>query len=273
VPEPVRIIVPAGDTIVPVEFLSAVAHDRDGFEVVRVPGEAGLPYSHPAEAVRAIQPDDVAGISLAEHATPAKASPDNPVTRIAGDLEGALLRMGVLNLGAAALLVAFNPVSPQLLSFGFAAWIALASLSAIVGAIGMRRHTRGTRFTFATTALPTLLLGLVGLATAVFVVADPSAAGRVIGVLIALYATARGSADLYVALRVGEATKPRWLLYASGTFGVVAGLAIVFGRNHGIGLIRLSLTLYLALTGVSLVAYVVAIRREAKLRISALMNG
>ena len=135
----------------------------------------------------------------------------------------------------------------------------------------MKRRTAGTRFTFTTTALPTLLAGLAGLAVASFLFADPEAGRRFFGVIVAVYAMARGAADLWVATRVGTQTaKPRWLLYAGGLLGIVTALAIFFGPNHGRGVVRLSLALYLGLTGVSLVAYVVSTRRAAKRRMREL---
>ena len=86
----------------------------------------------------------------------------------------------------------------------------------------MKRKTAGTRFTFTTTALPTLLAGLAGLAIAAFLFADPEAGREFFGVVVAVYAMARGSADLWVATRMGRQTaKPRWLLYAGGLLGIV----------------------------------------------------
>ncbi len=74
--------------------------------------------------------------------------------RATAGVENALLRAGLLNLAAAALILLLHPVPEQALTLGFAAWVAVASLSAIVGAFGMRRQTASTRFTFVTTALP-----------------------------------------------------------------------------------------------------------------------
>ncbi len=159
----------------------------------------------------------------------------------------------------------------ELLTLGFALWIAVASLSAIVGAIGMKRQTAGTRFTFTTTALPTLLAGLAGLAVASFLFADPEGGKRFFGVLVAVYAMVRGAADILTARRVQRTAKPRWLLYAGGGIGIVTALAIFFGPNHGRGIVRLSLALYLGLTGVSLVAYVTSNRRAAKRRVRELL--
>jgi uncharacterized membrane protein HdeD (DUF308 family) len=135
----------------------------------------------------------------------------------------------------------------------------------------MKRKTAGTRFTFTTTALPTLLGGLAGLAVASFLFADPENGKRFFGVMIAVYAMVRGAADIFTARRVQRTAKPRWLLYAGGAIGIVTALAIFFGPNHGRGIVRLSLALYLGLTGVSLVAYVASSRRAAKLRVRELL--
>jgi len=274
VPAPVRFVVPAADALTPAAFLSAVCAEREGFQIERVPGGRGLPYDAPAEAVRAISPDDVDGIALAERAkTVPRRSADSPVYRATSGLRDALLRAGLLNLIAAAIIVGLNPVPEQLLTFGFAAWVAIASLSAVFGAVTMKRRTAGTRFTFTTTALPTLLMGLAGLAVASFLFADPQAGRQFFGVSVAVYAMARGAADLWVATRVSTQTpKPRWLLYAGGVLGIVTALAIFFGPNHGRGVVRLSLALYLGLTGVSLVAYVVSTRRAAKRRMRDLLG-
>ena len=92
-------------------------------------------------------------------------------------------------------------------------------------------------------------------------------------IAVAVYAMARGAADLWVAMRVGSQTaKPRWLLYAGGVLGIVTALAIVFGPNHGRGIVRLTLALYLGLTGVSLLAYVWSVRRDAKRRMRELLG-
>ena len=55
--------------------------------------------------------------------------------------------------------------------------------------------------------------------------------------------------------------------------GFVTALAIVFGPNHGRGVVRLTLALYLGLTGVSLVAYVLSLRRDARRRMRELLGG
>ena len=166
-----------------------------------------------------------------------------------------------------------NPLPVQQLTVGFALWVAVASVSAIYGAVTMKGRTAGTRFTFTTTALPTLLMGIAGVALAVFLFSNPEAGRRFFGVVVAVYATARGAADLWVALHVGsETTKPRWLLYAGGVLGIVTALAIVFGPNHGRGVVRLTLALYLTLTGVSLVAYVWSIRSGARRRMRELLG-
>ena len=242
---------------------------------MRRPGARGLPFSAPAEAVRAITPDDAEGIALAEKARPVpRDARKDAALNATGGIENALLRTGVLNLVAAAIIVLLNPVPVQQLTLGFALWIAIASASAIFGAVTMKSRTAGTRYTFTTTALPTLLMGIAGLAVASFLFANPEAGRRFFGVAVAVYATARGAADLWVALRTGGQTaRPRWLLYAGGVLGIVTALSIVFGPNHGRGVVRLTLALYLGLTGVSLVAYVVSIRRGARRRMRELLGG
>jgi pimeloyl-ACP methyl ester carboxylesterase/uncharacterized membrane protein HdeD (DUF308 family) len=270
---PSTFVAPSDDTLTPTDFLERVAHDRDGFELRVVPGERGLPYAHPAEAVRAIAPDDAEGIALAERAAPVRSGrAGNPVLGATVGVENALLRAGLLNLGAATLILVLHPVSEKLLTVGFALWIAIASLSAIVGAFGMKHRTASTRFTFTTTALPTLLMGLAGLALASFLFADPADGRRFFGIAVAVYATVRGAADIYTARRAGGTARPRWLLYAGGTIGILTALAILFGPNHGRGIVRLSLALYLGLTGVSLVGYVVSARRESKKRVRELLG-
>jgi hypothetical protein len=47
----------------------------------------------------------------------------------------------------------------------------------------------------------------------------------------------------------------------------------VFGPNHGRGILRLSLALYLGLTGASLLIYVVSIKRAAARRTRELLDG
>jgi len=277
VPEPVRFIAPSLDALTPTDYLARVCAAREEFELVVVEGDRGLPYARPAEAVRAIDPDDTEGIALAEKATPAPLSDaDNPILSATGGVEGALLRSGVLNLIAAALILGLGVVNvpnrTQVLTFGFAAWVVIASLSAIVGAFGMKGKTAGTRFTFTTTALPTLLMGIAGLALASFLFADPDNGRRFFGVVVAVYAMVRGAADIYTARSVRYTAKPRWLLYAGGAIGVATALAIFFGPNHGRGMVRFSLALYLGLTGVSLVAYVSANRLAAKRRIRELLG-
>jgi pimeloyl-ACP methyl ester carboxylesterase/uncharacterized membrane protein HdeD (DUF308 family) len=273
VPAPARFIAPSEDGLTPAAYLAHVCEEREGFELVTIAGKRGFPYTRPGEAVRAIDPDDAEGIALAERATPAvQERSDNPIFRATGGVENALLRAGLLNLVAAAVIVALNPVPEQLLTVGFAAWVALASISAIVGALTMKRKTAGTRFSFVTTALPTLLMGLAGLAVASFLLADAENAKRFFGIAVAVYATARGAADIYTAMRLEQTAKPRWLLYSGGAIGLVTALAIFFGPNHGRGIVRLSLALYLGLTGFSLVSYVVSNRRAAKRRVSELLG-
>jgi cis-3-alkyl-4-acyloxetan-2-one decarboxylase len=275
VPAPVLFVVPSEDTLTPKAFLVRVSADRTGFRVASPPGAGTLPYDVPAEAVRAISPDDAEGIALAERAKPvAPRKADNPVVRAAGDLQGALLRTGILNLAAAAIVLLIPTGQDKVLTLGFAIWVAIASVSAIVGAVGMKHKTAGTRFTFTTTALPTLLMGLAGLAVAAFLFADPAAGRRFFGVVVAVYAMARGTADLWVAMQVGtQTTKPRWLLYTGGALGLVTALAIFFGPYHGALLIRLTLAAYLGLTGMSLVAYVVSVKRAAKRKIRELVSS
>jgi len=273
VPAPVLFVIPAEDTLTPVAFLERVCASREGLEISRVEGARGLPFAQPAAALRAISPDDLEGIALAERAQPAPAATiDQILGRATGGIENALLRTGLLNLAAAALIVLLPPLNDQRMTLAFALWVALASLSAIVGALGMKRKTAGTRYTFTTTALPTLLMGLCGLALAAFLFAEPESGKRFFGVAVAVYATARGAADLWVAMRVTDTSKPRWLLYGGGVLGMVTALAIVFGPQHGRGVIRLSLASYLALTGVSVVAYVISVRRGATRRMGEMLE-
>ncbi len=275
VPAPVLFVVPSEDSLTPAAFLDRVSAEREGFEITRVTGDRWLPFTRPVEAVRAISPSDAEGIALAERAKPVpRRSSDDASRRAAGSIEKTLLRTGLLNLAAAAVIVALNPVPAEQLTLGLAVWIAVASVSAIVGALGMRRKTAGTRFTFTTTALPTLLIGLAGVAIAAFLFSDREAGRRFFGVIVAVYATARGAADLWVATHVGTQTsKPRWLLYAGGLIGITTALAIVFGPNHGRGAVRLLLALYLGMTGASLIFYVVSVRRAARNRIRGLLSG
>ena len=68
---------------------------RDGFEVVEVPGGRSIPADRPAEIVRAVAPDDAIGISLAEKLEPAPAArTDSPVYRATAGVESAFLRSG-----------------------------------------------------------------------------------------------------------------------------------------------------------------------------------
>ncbi len=277
VPAPVRFVALTDDAITPNDYLSRACEEREGFSCVTVEGERGLVYERPAEAVRAIDPEDTEGIALAASLRPvAQRRSESPVLRATGDLEAALLRAGVLNLVAAAFVLVLGlvdvPNREQVLTIGFALWIAVASASAIVGAIGMRRKTAGTRFSFVTTALPTLLVGIAGLVLASALFADPAAGQAFFGVLVAIYAMLRGAADIFTARRVERTAKPRWLLYAGGAIGIVTALAILFGPNHGRGIVTLSLALYLSLTGVSLVVYVVSSRRAARRRVNELLG-
>jgi len=277
VPAPVRFIAPSGDTLTPTTYLTQVCAEREGFELVVVEGDRGVAFARPAVAVRAIDPEDAEGISLAEGASPvSQTDADSPLLRATGGVESALLRAGLLNLGAAVFVIVLGllnlPNRDQILTLGFALWVVVASLSAIVGAIGMKGKTAGTRYTFTTTALPTLLMGLAGLALASFLVADPDNGKRFFAVAVAVYAMVRGAADIYTARSVTNTAKPRWLLYAGGAIGVITALAIAFGPNHGRGIVRLSLALYLGLTGVSLVSYVTSNRRAAKARVRELLG-
>jgi len=277
VPAPVRFVAPSQDALMPIDYLTRVCADRDGFELAVIDGDRGIVFARPAEAVRAIDPDDAEGIALAEKVVPAKqGDADNPLFRATGGVENALLRSGLLNLAAAAFVLGLSlidfPNRNQVLTLGFALWVTIASLSAIIGAIGMKGKTAGTRFTFTTTALPTLLMGVGGLALASFLFTDPENGRRFFGVVVAVYAMVRGAADIYTARSVRHTAKPRWLLYAGGAIGVITALSILFGPNHGRGMVRLSLALYLGLTGVSLVAYVSANRLAAKRRIRELLG-
>jgi uncharacterized membrane protein HdeD (DUF308 family) len=269
---PVRFVAPSQDPMVPRAWLARVCGQRDGFELLEVPGERDLPFALPVEAVRAIAPGEPETIELAHDSRPHPNASDNPLARATSGVQGALLRAGLLNLVAAAVVVLLNPVPELLLTYGFAAWVVVASVSAIVGAVEMKRQTAGTRFTFVTTALPTLLMGVAGLALASFLFADPGAARRFFGAMIAVYAMVRGVADIWVARRVEGTAKPRWLLYAGGAIGIATALAILFGPNHGRGMVRLSLALYLGLTGLSLVSYVVSARRTSRRRVREILG-
>jgi len=274
VPAPVRFIVPSHDALTPSEFLKRVCTEREGFEFVEVVGERGLPYASPVEAVRGITPTDTEGIALAERAKPApERTAADPFLKALGGVENTLLRTGLLNLVAAAFILALHPIPGDLLTVGFTLWVLVASLSAIVGAFTMKRKTTSARFSFVTTALPTLLMGLAGLAVAGLMFSDPDTAKRFFGAVIAAYAMARGAADIYMASSIRDAAKPRWLLYAGGLTGVITALAIVFGPNHGRGILRLSLAFYLGMTGASLLAYVISARRARRRLLRELLSA
>ncbi len=105
-----------------------------------------------------------------------------------------------------------------------------------------------------------------------FLFADPGdGAKRFFGVAIAVYAHAFAvppTSGSHGAWR--RTARPRWLLYA-GRDRHRDGAAILFGPNHGRGMVRLLLALYLGLTGATTVAYVVALRRDAKRRVRDLL--
>lgn len=273
VPTPARFVSPEGDTLTPADYLARVSNEREGFEAVRIPGERGVFYREPRVAIGAICPDDAEAIRIAADVKPVPTgSADDLLLRATGGVENALLRSGLLNLAAAVLVLLLSPERRELLTLGFALWVAISSLSAIYGAITMKRRTAGTRFTFTTTALPTLLAGLAGLALASALFADPDLGRRFFGITVAVYAMARGIADLYVARSVERVGRPRWMLYASGAIGVVTALAVMFGPNNGAGMVRLVLALYLGMTGFSLLSYVFTARVESKRRMRALLG-
>jgi len=273
VPAPVRFVLAAGDTLTPRAFLSAASERRDGFEVLVVEGGRGLPAERPLEAVRAIDPADDEGIVLAQRLVPRPiVARRDPLGDAIGGVQSAVLRAGLLNLMAALLIVTLHPLNERVLTWGFAAWVAVASASAVVGALTMKRRTSGTRFTFTTTALPTLLAGLAGLVLAAVLFVDPAVGRGFFGVSVAVYAMVRGAADLFLAMRVQQSARPRWLLFASAAIGLATALSILFGPSHGRGILRMSLALYLGLTGASLIAYVFSMRRAARRRIVELLG-
>jgi uncharacterized membrane protein HdeD (DUF308 family) len=176
-------------------------------------------------------------------------------------------------MAGAALVLILHPVNAEMLTYGFAAWVAVASSSMIVGALGMKRRTASTRYTFVTTGLPTLLAGLGGLALSAFVFADPDRARLYLGAVIAVYSLVRGAADIALARRRSDTIRPRWLLYSAGAFGIITAVAILAGPDHGRGVLRLSLALYLGLTGATLVGYVVTARRAVDRRLREVLGG
>ena len=164
VPAPVRFVVPSDDSLTPTAYLARVCAEREDSSWSRSRASEGCRTRTPPRPCAPSTPTDAEGIALAEQreAGRRRASGENPLFRATGGVESALLRAGVLNLVAAAWCIAWGcstSRTEQVLTLGFALWIAVASLSAIVGAIGMKRKTAGTRFTFTTTALPTLLGG------------------------------------------------------------------------------------------------------------------
>jgi pimeloyl-ACP methyl ester carboxylesterase/uncharacterized membrane protein HdeD (DUF308 family) len=273
VPAPARFVIPSEDPLTPAAFIARVWEEHDGFELMFLDGERGLPYLDPAAAIQGITPEDTEGLELAKQAKPRPPGTTKDfIQRTTGSLESTLLRTGLLNLGAAAAILVLHPLPEMVLSYGFAIWVTFASASAIFGAITMKRKTAGARFTFATTALPTLLGGLAGLVIATMLFAEPELGRQIFGVAIAVYATARGGADLWTARHIQDTARPRWLLYLSGVIGIVTALAIVFGPNHGVGLVRLSLAFYLLLTGATMIGYVFSARKAAEERAQLLMG-
>lgn len=262
---PVRIVAPKSDTILSLEYLESVCARREQCELLTPEGGPGLPASDPAAAVRAIDPADTEAAVLAEHTPPVRIKSRGTIADLLGGVENALLRNGLLNIAAAVALMAFNPLPQGLLVAVFAIWVASSAVSTIIGAIGLRRSGVGAW-------LPWLLIGVVGVAFAVYVSLRQDLAVAVISLVIAIYAAYHGFADLYIAWRVRETAKPRWLLYLGGTVGIATALAIFFAPGGGRNLVRISLEVYLIATGGSLVAYSLAVKRAARRRVRELLE-
>jgi len=272
VPAPVRFVVPTEDTASARAYLAGFCGDHDGFTLAEPDGDRAHIANTPAAAVRALDPENAAAIAAAESMPPARRASRRGWLDAVSGVENTMLRNGAFSLLAALVLALLHPIPNRILIGGAAIWVAVSAISTIAGAMGMRRGTDDSSIPWVLSGLPWVLVGAVGVAFAFFVKMEPATSMRILALGVAAYAAYRGGADLFIAWKIKELTRPRWLLVVSGVAGVVTALSILFGPNHGRIVTRIVLQVYLLVTGGSLVAYAMVVKLRTRARVKELMG-
>jgi pimeloyl-ACP methyl ester carboxylesterase/uncharacterized membrane protein HdeD (DUF308 family) len=265
VPAPVLFVAPTKDGLTPTDYLKRVVASREGFAIQTPVGARELPLTSPAVAVRAIQPDDSDAATLAEHAGPARGRKSTAFVDVVGGVENTMLRNGIFSIVLALAIQVVHPLPDRALTLMFATWVAFSAVSTVLGAVGLRRSGKGAW-------IPYFLIGVVGVGFAVFVGIQQDKAMRLLSLVIAVYALYHGFADLYVAWKIRDTAKPKWLLYLSGIVGLAAALAIFFAPGGGRNIVRITLEIYLLATGGALLAYAISVKMAARRRVKALLG-
>jgi pimeloyl-ACP methyl ester carboxylesterase/uncharacterized membrane protein HdeD (DUF308 family) len=265
VPAPVHFVVPGGDVLTPVGYLKRVAEAREGFDVATPEGSRELPLAEPAAAVREIEPKNSDAAALAQRIGPARVRKKTAFVDVVGGVENTMLRNGVLALALLVTIQLVHPLPDRLLALMFAGWVAFSAISTIIGAVGLKHSGKNAWIAY-------VLIGLVGIAFAIFVGIQQDKAMRLLSLVIAFYALYHGGSDIFVAWKIGRTAKPRWLLFLSGAVGIAAALAIFFAPGGGRNIVRIVLEVYLLATGVSLLAYALSVKAAARRRVRVLMK-
>ncbi len=256
---PVRFVVPLGDAITPRTFLAEEAASHSGFSLFEPPGDRLLPMSDPPAGVRVIDPDRDDEVSAARAEEPVKPPKSSRLTGYLSTITWLLLlRGGLALLGGLTLLFA-STIPPRLVTTALAVWLLVEALQTIAGAFGLRRQGKAW--------LPWFLVGVVSGGFALFLTASEALAVRIAAVYVAVWAIARGTADLYVASRVRRMPGPRWLLVAQGVLGVLVGVLLLLVPELGARLLRYTLGGMLTVSGSLTLAYAWSTNRGIARRI------
>jgi uncharacterized membrane protein HdeD (DUF308 family) len=167
--------------------------------------------------------------------------------------------------GALPLLLLPGRINPRLITTGLAVWLLVEAIQTIIGAVGLRRSGKSW--------LPWLLIGAASVLFALFIVARDQFAFFVTGLAVLVWALGRGLMSLFVAWRLRGTSLHRWALVAEGVLGVTTGVLLLTVPQLAGPLLRYALGGYLAVSGVTSLAFAWSIHRETRARVRRFVGG
>ena len=260
---PVTLVAPLANDLSQGTYLEGLTADRPGASIETPPGTSELPLTDPATTVLLIDPSAQSEArSAASLPRPEAGTSLRQVRDVFASASNSVLWRGIGELALGFVFLFVQAPHPRFVATVFAFWVLFEGTTTIAGAVGLRRSGK-------TGWVPWLMMGVLSLVVAGMLLSRPSFNIFLLGLVILARALYTAFANLYVARRVSRTPTARWVLVAEGLFGIAVALLVIFGPHTGWFGLKWVLGGYLAIEGVSSIAYALANRRAVRKRIKA----
>ncbi|MBU0670530.1 DUF308 domain-containing protein, partial [Patescibacteria group bacterium] len=156
---------------------------------------------------------------------------------------------GIIALGWAGITI-------ELLVYLFSFFALLAGILSLAGAVmAMKYHKKWWIF---------LIYGLVDVAIGIIVLSWPGLSLAVLIYLIAIWAVASGTVQLFAAVASGWSDAPKWVLVLGGILSIVLGLLIMFYPIETTVVLIWFLAIYAIIFGITMIIVGIQARKAIK---------